>query len=108
MPGKRGRPRKFSGPLRKGQTSIKGLNKTEKKQTKQIVDSAIKAEHVLKFFDSNSTGGSAAISPQITTVGNNKEVSVVAFSSTTEFDNTGAAVKFGPQDSVGHILAVQN
>ena len=105
MPGKRGRPRKFSGPLRKGQTSIKGLNKTEKKQTKQIVDSAIKAEHVLKYFNSNSTGGSAAISPQITTVGNNKEVSVVAFSSTTEFDNTGAAVKFGPQDYVPLNLA---
>jgi hypothetical protein len=105
MPGKRGRPRKFSGPLRKGQTSIKGLNKTEKKQTKQIVESAIKAEHVLKYFDSNSTGGSAAISPQITTVGNNKEVSVVAFSSTTEFDNTGAAVKFGPQDYVPLNLA---
>ena len=30
----RGRPRKFSGPLRPGTTSIKGLNKTEKKQTK--------------------------------------------------------------------------
>jgi len=105
MPGKRGRPRKFSGPLRKGQTSIRGLNKTEKKQTKQIVDSAIKAEHVLKFFDSNSTGGSAAISPQTTTVGNNKEVSVVAFSSTTEFDNAGAAVNFGPQEYVPLNLA---
>lgn len=105
MPGKRGRPRKFSGPLRKGQTSIRGLNKTEKKQTKQIVDSAIKAEHVLKYFDSNSTGGSAAISPQITTVGNNKEVSVVAFSSTTEFDNAGAAVNFGPQEYVPLRLA---
>jgi len=105
MPGKRGRPRKFSGPLRKGQTSIRGLNKTEKKQTKQIVDSAIKAEHVLKYFDSNSTGGSAAISPQITTVGNNKEVSVVAFSSTTEFDNAGAAINFGPQEYVPLNLA---
>jgi len=105
MPGKRGRPRKFSGPLRKGQTSIKGLNKTEKKQTKQIVDSAIKKEHVLKYFNSNSTDGSPAISPEITTVGNNREVSVVAFSSTTEFDNTGAAVKFGPQDYVPLNLA---
>ncbi|AXQ65806.1 MAG: putative capsid protein [Cressdnaviricota sp.] len=82
-----------------------GLSKVEKKQTKAIVASAIKKEHVLKYFDSNSTGGSPAISPQITTVGNNKEVSVVAFSSTTEFDNTGAAVKFGPQDYVPLNLA---
>lgn len=101
MPSKRGRPRKFSGPLRKGQTSIRGgLNKTEKKQTKKIVESAIKKEHVLKYFNSTSTGGSAAIAPQITTVGNNKEVSVVAFSSTTEFDNAGAAINFGPQEYV--------
>jgi len=82
-----------------------GLNKTEKKQTKSMIKSAIKAEHTLKYFDSNSTDGDAAISPQITTVGNNKEVSVVAFSSTTEFDNTGAAVKFGPQDYVPLNLA---
>jgi hypothetical protein len=82
-----------------------GLNKTEKKQTKQIVKAAIKKEHVLKYFDSKSTNGDAAISPQVTTVGNNKEVSVVAFSSTTEFDNQGAAVKFGPQDYVPLNLA---
>ena len=82
-----------------------GLNKTEKKDTKKIVDAAIKKEHVLKYFNSSSTDGNAAISPQITTVGNNKEVSVVAFSSTTEFDNQGAAVKFGPQDYVPLHLA---
>jgi hypothetical protein len=82
-----------------------GLNKTEKKQTKAIVASAIKKEHVLKYFNSSSTDGSAAIAPQFTTVGNNKEVSVVAFSSTTEFDNAGAAVKFGPQDYVPLHLA---
>jgi hypothetical protein len=77
-----------------------GLNKVEKKQTKAIVKSAIKAEHTLKYFNSSSTDGSAAIAPQFTSVGNNKEVSVVAFSSTTEFNNAGAAVKFGPQDYV--------
>lgn len=82
-----------------------GLNKTEKKETKKIVNAAIKKEHVLKYFDSNSTNGNAAISPQVTTVGNNQEVSVVAFSSTTEFNNTGAAVKFGPQDYVPLNLA---
>ena len=82
-----------------------GLNKVEKKQTKAIVASAIKAEHVLKYFNSSSTDGSAAIAPAITTVGNNKEVSVVAFSSTTEFDNAGAAVSFGPQEYVPLHLA---
>jgi hypothetical protein len=102
-----------SGPLRKGQKrkgvlyrkKKGGLNKTEKKQTKAIVASAIKKEHVLKYFNSSSTDGSAAIAPQFTTVGNNKEVSVVAFSSTTEFNNAGAAVKFGPQDYVPLHLA---
>jgi len=82
-----------------------GLNKTEKKQTKQIVKAAIKKEHVLKYFNSSSTDGAAATVPAITTVGNNKEVSVVAFSSTTEFNNAGAAVKFGPQDYVPLHLA---
>ena len=82
-----------------------GLNKVEKKQTKAIVASAIKAEHVLKYFNSSSTDGSPAIAPAITTVGNNKEVSVVAFSSTTEFDNAGAAVSFGPQEYVPLHLA---
>ena len=81
------------------------LKKAEKKQVKKIVDNAIKKEHVLKYFDSNSTDGSPAIAPAITVVGNNKEVSVVAFSSTTEFDNAGGAVKFGPQDYVPLNLA---
>ncbi|AXQ66221.1 MAG: putative capsid protein [Cressdnaviricota sp.] len=83
----------------------RGLTKTEKKETKSIVNAAIKKEHTLKYFNSSSTDGSAAIAPQFTTVGNNKEVSVVAFSSTTEFDNAGAAVKFGPQDYVPLHLA---
>jgi hypothetical protein len=81
------------------------LKKAEKKQVKKIVDNAIKKEHTLKYFDSNSTDGSPAIHPEFTTVGNNKEVSVVAFSSTTEFDNAGGAVKFGPQDYVPLNLA---
>lgn len=104
----------YSGPMRKGEKrkgliyrkkKKGGLNKTEKKQTKQIVKAAIKKEHVLKYFNSSSTDGSAAIAPQFTTIGNNKEVSVVAFSSTTEFNNAGAAVKFGPQDYVPLHLA---
>jgi hypothetical protein len=81
------------------------LKKGEKKQVKAIAEAVVKKEHVLKYFDSNSTDGSPAIVPAITTVGNNNEVSVVAFSSTTEFDNTGAAVKFGPQDYVPLNLA---
>lgn len=101
--GKRGRSAaKIQQAFRKKKS---GLNKTEKKQTKAIVKAAIKKEHVLKYFNSSSTDGSAAIAPQFTTVGNNKEVSVVAFSSTTEFDNAGAAVKFGPQDYVPLHLA---
>jgi hypothetical protein len=81
------------------------LKKAEKKQVKKIVDNAIKKEHVLKYFNSTSTDGSPAIAPAITTVGNNKEVSVVAFSSTTEFDNAGTAVSFGPQEYVPLHLA---
>ena len=74
-----------------------GLNKTEKKQTKQIVDAAIKKEHVLKYFDSASNED--AVSPATSTAPNtNQEVSVIAYSSTTEFDDEGAAIKYGRQD----------
>ena len=74
-----------------------GLNKTEKKQTKQIVENAIKKEHVLKYFDSASNED--AVSPATSTVANtSQEVSVIAYSSTTEFDDEGAAIKYGRQD----------
>jgi len=73
-----------------------GLNKTEKKQTKKIVAAAIKKEHALKYF--NSDGTTAARAPAVSSVGNVKEVSVIGYSSTTEFDNTGSAVKYGSQD----------
>lgn len=101
-------PRKYSGPLMPGKKSayVKGarknkpkggLNKTEKKQTKKIVDAAIKKEHVLKYFDSNSTED--AMAPNTSNAANTKqEVSVLAFSSTTEFDEGGSAVKYGRQD----------
>lgn len=73
-----------------------GLNKTEKKQTKKIVAAAIKKEHALKYF--NSDGTTAARAPTVSSVGNIKEVSVIGYSSTTEFDNTGTALKYGSQD----------
>ena len=73
-----------------------GLNKTEKKQTKKIVAAAIKKEHALKYFNSDGTTGARA--PAVSSVGNVKEVSVIGYSSTTEFDNTGSALKYGSQD----------
>ncbi|AXH76510.1 MAG: putative capsid protein [Circoviridae sp.] len=73
-----------------------GLNKTEKKQTKKIVAAAIKKEHALKYF--NSDGTTSARAPASSTVGNVTEVSVIGYSSTTEFDNTGSALKYGSQD----------
>ncbi len=82
--------------IRTPRSPASGLNKTEKKQTKKIVAAAIKKEHALKYF--NSDGTTEARAPTVSAVGNTKEVSVIGFSSTTEFDNTGTAVKFGSQD----------
>ena len=74
-----------------------GLNKKEKKQTKAIVASAIKKEHVLKYFNSQSNDDPVA--PTIIGVSTaKKEVSVIGFSSTTEFDNAGATVQYGTQE----------
>ena len=104
MPGKRGRPRKFSGPLRKGQTSIKGLNKTEKKQTKTIVENAIKKEHTLKYFNSDDTFTASA--PNTSTVGSAlKQVSVLGYSSTTAKNSADVTVKYGSQDVFPLLLA---
>ncbi len=108
MPKKPSHPKLSGGRYRKKPAHKKRLGllkKGEKKQVKAIAEAVVKKEHVLKYFNSNSTDGSPAIVPAITTVGNNKEVSVVAFSSTTEFDNLGGAVKFGPQDYVPLNLA---
>jgi hypothetical protein len=103
-PKKRGRPRKFSGPLRPGQTSVKGLNKTEKKQTKAIVKNAIKKEHTLKYFNSDNTFTAAA--PNTSTVGSAlKQVSVLGYSSTTAKNDQGVTQKYGPQDLIPFFLA---
>ncbi len=104
----RGRPRKFSGPLQKGKTSIKGLNKTEKKQTKTIVENAIKKEHTLKYFNSDDTFSAAA--PNTSTVGSAlKQVSVLGYSSTTATGRAagGANVtlKYGSQNLFPLLLA---
>ena len=63
-------PRK--GMSKKEQRAFKrskkgGLNKTEKKQTKAIVQNAIKKEHTLKYFNSDDTASAAA--PNTSTVG---------------------------------------
>ena len=107
------RPRKFAGPLRPGTSSTRqrvakkprgGLNKTEKKQTKQIVESAIKKEHTLKYFNSDNTETAAA--PNTSTVGSAlKQVSVIGYSSTTEKDNTGTTLKYGSQDIIPLYLS---
>lgn len=105
MPRTRGRPRKFSGPLRPGTTSIKGLNKTEKKQTKAIVESAIKKEHTLKYFDSDK-GIQAAQAPNTSTVGTAlKQVSVLGYSSTVAENDQGVTAKYGPQNIVALLLS---
>lgn len=80
-----------------------GLNKTEKKQTKKIVAAAIKKEHALKYF--NSDGTTAARAPSLSTVSNTQEVSVIGYSSTTQFDNGGSAVKYGSQDLAPLLLS---
>jgi hypothetical protein len=107
------RPRKFAGPLRPGTSSTRqrvakkprgGLNKVEKKQTKQIVDTAIKKEHTLKYFDSDNTQTAAA--PNTSTVGTAlKQVSVLGYSSTTEKDDQGVTLKYGSENIIPFYLA---
>ena len=103
----RGRPRKFSGPLRKGQTSIRGLNKKEKEQVENKIETAIKKTQTLKFFNSSTSGNSPQHPEPSTQVGTNmlKEVSVIGYSSTTNEDTNGVTQKYGPQDIVPLMLS---
>lgn len=81
----------------------KGLNKVEKKQTKAIVKSAIKKEHVLKFFDVANYEGNEVYAPAVSdSVGDDvlKEVSVIGFSSTTNENNLGEVQKYGQANFV--------
>ncbi len=81
-----------------------GLNKTEKKQTKQIVESAIKKEHTLKYFNSDDTF--TALGPNTSTVGSAlKQVSVLGYSSTTAKNNAGVTQKYGSQNIFPLLLA---
>lgn len=75
-----------------------GLNKTEKKQVESKIKSAIRQNNTLKYFNANSSDN--AQSPNVSSVSDKQEVSVIGYSSTTEFDNTspGTALKYGQQD----------
>jgi hypothetical protein len=82
----------------------RGLNKTEKKQTKQIVKNALKAEHALKYFNSDDTDSAAA--PARSTVGGSlNQVSVLAYSSTTALNDAGVQQKYGQQNVIPLDLA---
>lgn len=93
---KRGRPRKYSGPLQRGKTSIRGLNKMETKQVDNKIKTAIRKTNSLKYFNSQSNDN--AVAPQTSNVANKQEISVIAFSSTTEYDSNNVALKYGPQE----------
>ena len=100
--------RRYAGPLRPNEktaavrrryTKKVGLNKTEKKQTKAIVNNAIKKDNALKYFDVDVSN--TAVVPAVSITADKKEVSVIAFSSTSDM-GPGAvqAEKYGPQDFV--------
>ena len=101
-----------SGPMRPGEKRKgvirkkpkAGLTKTEKKQTKAIVSSALKKEHTLKYFDSDNTATAAA--PNTSTVGSAlKQVSVLGYSSTTAKNDQGETQKYGSQDIIPFFLS---
>lgn len=103
MPRTRGRPRKYSGPLQKGQTSIRGtkkkpkggLNKTEKKQVDKKIKTAIKKEHVLKYMNVANVEGTEVYAPSVSTVtGTLKQVSGLCFSTTTNTNSADETLTF--------------
>lgn len=72
------------------------LSKPQKKQTKQIVETALKKEHVLKYFNAQSNDTAVAPLPSTSETANVlTQVSVLGYSSTTPFDNTGATEHYG-------------
>ena len=81
-----------------------GLNKTEKKQTKAIVESAIKKEHTLKYFDVDTTATAAvpAVSAQAQAL---KQISCIGYSTTTNENNAGETQSYGSQAFVPLYLA---
>lgn len=112
MPPKKPTHRFFSGgkyakrPGHKLRNQIKrsGLNKTEQKQTKSMIATAIKKEHTLKYFDSDDTSDASA--PNVSTVGSAlKQVSVLGYSSTTAKNDQGETLKYGSQEIIPFFLA---
>ena len=90
--------------MRRFQQKRAGLNKTEKKETKSIVENALKKEHTLKYFDSDDTATASA--PNTSTVGSAlKQVSVLGYSSTTNKNDQGETQKYGSQDIIEFQLA---
>lgn len=105
----RGRPRKFSGPLKKGQTSIKGLNQNEKAQVDKKIDSAIRKMSTLKMYNASASGNTPQHpQPSAVTGGQHvTEVSCIGYSSTGNANNAVPAVvqKYGPQNIVPFFLS---
>jgi hypothetical protein len=94
----------FKAKARAKRAARSGLNKTEKKQTKAIVESAIKKEHTLKYFDvdTTATANVPATSAQANTL---KQISVIGYSSTTNENNAGETQSYGSQAFVPLFLA---
>ncbi len=74
------------------------LNKVEEKQVDSKIKTAIRKNNTLKYFNANSSDN--GVFPKPSTVSNKTEVSVIGFSSTTEFSSTSpdSALKYGQQD----------
>ena len=82
----------------------RGLNKTEKKQTKQIVKNAIKKEHVMKYFDVDTTA--TANIPQLSAQSQAlKQISCIGYSTTTNENNAGVVQNYGSQAFIPLYLA---
>ena len=81
-----------------------GLNKTEKKQTKQIVKNAIKKEHTMKYFDVDTTftANAPITSAQSQAL---KQISCIGYSTTTNENNAGQVQNYGSQAIVPLFLA---
>lgn len=104
MPTKRprGRPRKYAGPKMKDGRfySKKGLNKTEKTETKQIVKREIAKNQHVKYFNSLSVeAGEDPQAPAVSAVATAlKQVSVIGYSSTTNKNAAGVTQQYGSQN----------
>ncbi|AXQ66614.1 MAG: putative capsid protein [Cressdnaviricota sp.] len=81
-----------------------GLNKTEKKQTKKIAEAVVKKDHVMKYFDVDTTFTAAA---PATSVQSNalKQISVLGYSSTTNENNAGQTQNYGSQALIPLFLS---